>query len=46
MRLPRGAVLIAAWIDCPARTRIVLSLPFLAADVCQLDDDTMMLWFD
>jgi hypothetical protein len=46
MRLPRGAVLIAAWIDWPARTRIVLSPPLLAIDIGQLDDVTMVLSLD
>lgn len=46
MRLPRGAMLIAAWIDWPARTRIDLSPPFLAGDFGQLDIDAMLLWFD
>jgi hypothetical protein len=43
MRLPRGAALIAACIDCPARTRIVLSPPFLAVDFGQLDMNTVLL---
>jgi hypothetical protein len=46
MRLPRGAVSIAAWIDSPARTRIVLSPPFLAVDLGQLDVDVRLLWLD
>jgi hypothetical protein len=46
MRLPRGAVLIAAWIDWPDRTRIVLSPPFLAGHDCQLKDATTVWWLD
>lgn len=44
MRLPRDAVSIAAWIDWPARTRIVLSPPFLAVVFGQFDINTAVLW--
>lgn len=46
MRLPRGAVLIAAWIDWSHRTRIVLSSPFLAVDFGQFGIDMVLLWLD